>query len=102
VVEGTRIVLAEPRVLESMGAVDFVRVRKEEPEVTEGLVRNEFKLGKGVLVSGGPSKVSDEGFAGSLGEGGRLRGSGWVVKTGWHCGRDVLRVFIAERGLRWW
>jgi hypothetical protein len=88
--------------LESVGAVDFVRVREEKPEVTEGFVRNEFKLGKGILVSGGPSKVSDEGFAGRFGERGRSHGSGWVVKTGWHCEREVLRVFIAERGLRRW
>jgi hypothetical protein len=102
VVEGTRVVLAEPRVLESVGAIDFVRVREEEPEMTEGLVWDEFKLGKGVVIRDGPSKVRDEGSAGSLGEDWRPHGSGWVVKTGWHCGRDVLRVFIAKRGLRRW
>jgi hypothetical protein len=89
-------------VLEGVGAVDFVCVRKEEPEVAKGLVRDELKLRKGVLVSNGPSKVGDEGFVGSPGKGGRLHGGGRVVEVGWHCRDLVMRALIAERGfLRW-
>jgi hypothetical protein len=83
--EGTGVILAEPRVLESVGAVDLVCVRKEEPEVAEGLVRDKFKVRKGVLVGGGVPKVSDERFAGSPGGGGRPHGGGRVVEVGWHC-----------------
>jgi hypothetical protein len=36
--EGTQVVFAEPRVLEGVRAVDFVRVREEKPEVAEGFV----------------------------------------------------------------
>jgi hypothetical protein len=68
-----------------MGAVDFMCVRKEEPEMAEGLIRDEFKLRGSVLVGGGSSKVSDEGFVGGPGEGGRPHGGGGVVETGWHC-----------------
>jgi hypothetical protein len=71
--KGARVVFAEPRVLEGVGAVDLVSIRKEEPEVAEGLVQDELEARKGILVSGGPSKVSDEGFVGSPGEGGRPR-----------------------------
>jgi hypothetical protein len=85
VMEGAGVVLAEPRVLESVGAVDLVCVGKEEPEVAEGFVRDEFKVREGVLVGDGAPKVSDERFAGSLGgEGGPHRG-GRVVEAGWHC-----------------
>jgi hypothetical protein len=84
VIKGAQVVLAEPRVLEGVGAVDFVCVRKEEPEMAERLVRDEFKLRESVLVSGGSSKVSDEGFAGGPGEGWRPHGGGGVVETSWH------------------
>jgi hypothetical protein len=59
--EGTRIVFTEPRVLEGMRAVNFVRVREEEPEMTKGLIRDKFELGKGVLVGDRSSEVSNEG-----------------------------------------
>jgi hypothetical protein len=85
VVKGARVVLAEPRVLEGVGAVDLVCIRKEEPEVTEGLVGDELKARKGVLVSGRSPKVSDEGFVGGLGRGRRSHRSGWVVEASWHC-----------------
>jgi hypothetical protein len=85
VMKGARVILAEPRVLESVGAIDFVCVRKEEPEMAEGLVRDEFELRESVLVSGGSSKVGDEGFVGGLGEGGRPHRGGGVVETSWHC-----------------
>ena len=85
VMKGAQVVLAEPRVLESVGAIDFVCIRKEEPEVTEGLVQDKFELGKGVLVGDGLSEVSNEGFVGSLGEGGRPHKGGGVVETSWHC-----------------
>jgi hypothetical protein len=85
VMKGARVVLAEPRVLESVGAVNFVCVGKKEPEVTKGFVWDEFELGKGVLVSGRPSKVSDEGFVRGLCEGRRPHGDGRVVEAGWHC-----------------
>jgi hypothetical protein len=71
--------------LKLVGAVDLVCVRKEEPEVAEGLVRDKFELRKGVLVSGGSSKVSDKGFVRGPGEGGRPHGGGRVVEAGWHC-----------------
>jgi hypothetical protein len=85
VVKGARVVLAEPRVLEGVGAVDFVCVRKEKPEVVEGLVRDKFKPRNGVLVSGGPSKVGNKGFVRGSDEGGRPHGGGRVVEAGWHC-----------------
>ena len=85
VMKGARVVLAEPRVLESVGAIDFMCIRKEEPEMAEGLVRDEFKLGKSVLVGGGLSKVGDEGLVGGLGEGGRPHRGGGVVEMSWHC-----------------
>jgi hypothetical protein len=69
--EGTRVVLAKPRVFEGVGAVNLVNVREEEPEVAEGFVRDKFKARKGVLVSGGLPKVRNEGFVGGPGEGGR-------------------------------
>jgi hypothetical protein len=72
-------------VLKGVGAVDFVCVRKEEPEIAERLVQDELKLGESVLVSGGSSKVSNEGFAEGPGEGGRLHGGGGVVEMSWHC-----------------
>jgi hypothetical protein len=83
--KGARVVLAEPGVLEGVGAVNFVCVGEEEPKVTEGLVGDEFKVRKGVLVSDGLSKVSDEGFVRCPGEGGRLHRGGRVVEAGWHC-----------------
>jgi hypothetical protein len=43
VMEGTRVVLAEPRVLEGVGAVNLVSVREEEPEVAEGFARDKLK-----------------------------------------------------------
>jgi hypothetical protein len=61
VVKGARVVLTEPRVLEGVRAVDPVSVGEEKPEVTKRLVWDEFELGKGVLVSGGSTEVSDEG-----------------------------------------
>jgi hypothetical protein len=83
--KGARVVLAEPRVLESVGAVDFVCVGEEEPKVAEGLARDEFKLGKSVLVGEGPTKVGNERFVGVSSEvGGPHRGSG-IVEAGWHC-----------------
>jgi hypothetical protein len=85
VIKGAGVVLAEPRVLKVVGAVDLVCVRKEEPEVVEGLIWNEFEARKGVLVSGGPSKVSDKGFVRGPGKGGRSHGGGRVVEVGWHC-----------------
>jgi hypothetical protein len=85
VVKGARVVLTEPRVLESVGAVDFVCVRKEEPEVAEVLVWDEFKLRESILVGGRLPKVGDEGFVGGLGRGGRPHGGGRVVEAGWHC-----------------
>jgi hypothetical protein len=83
--KGARVVLAEPGVLESVGAVDFMCVREEEPEVAEGLVGDEFKARKGILVSDGSSKVSDEGFVRGPGKGGRPHRGGRVVEAGWHC-----------------
>ena len=49
-----------------MGAIDFVSVGEEEPEVTKGLIWDEFKLGESVLVSGGLRKVGNEGLVGGL------------------------------------
>jgi hypothetical protein len=83
--KGTRVVFTEPGVLEGVRTVDFVCVGEEEPEVAEGLVRDEFKMRKGVLVSGGSSKVSNKGSVRDLGEGGRPYGGGRVVEAGWHC-----------------
>jgi hypothetical protein len=102
VVKGTRIVFAEPRVLEGVGAVDFVCIGEEKPEVAEGLARDKFKLGKSVLAGDGSTKVSDEGFVGGFGEVGRPYRGGRVVEAGWHCWTDIPRVLIAERGLRRW
>jgi hypothetical protein len=65
--EGTQVILAEPGVLEGVGAVDLMSVGKEEPEVTEGLIWDELELGKSVLVGGWSPKVSDEGSVGCLG-----------------------------------
>ena len=67
VVKGAQVVLAEPRVLEGVGAVDFMCVREEEPKMTEGLVRDELELGKSILVGGWPSEVGDKGSVGCLG-----------------------------------
>jgi hypothetical protein len=59
-VEGARVVLAEPRVLEGVGVVDFMCVGEEKPEMTEGLVWDELELGKSVSVGSRPSEVGDE------------------------------------------
>jgi hypothetical protein len=85
VMEGARVVFAEPRVLEGVGAIDFVCIQEEEPEMVEGLVRDEFKLRESVLVGDGSSEVGDEGFVGGLGDGGRPHRGGGVVETSWHC-----------------
>jgi hypothetical protein len=83
--KGAQVVFTEPRVLEGVRAVDFVCVREEEPEMAEGLIRDEFKLRKGVLVSGRLSEVGDEGSVGCHGEEGRPHGGSGVVEAGWHC-----------------
>jgi hypothetical protein len=62
--KGARVVFTEPRVLEGVGVVDFVGVGEEEPKVTEGLVWDEFELGKSVLIGGWSSKVGNEGSVG--------------------------------------
>jgi hypothetical protein len=85
VVKGARVVSTEPRVLEGVGAVDFVCVGEVEPEMAEGLVWNELKLGNGILVGNRPSEVSDKGFIGSPGEGRRPHRGGGVIEAGWHC-----------------
>jgi hypothetical protein len=85
VIKGARVVLAEPRVLEGVRAVDFVCIREEEPKVAERFVGHKFKARKGVLVSSGSPKVSNEGFVGDLGRGGRPHRSGRVVEASWHC-----------------
>jgi hypothetical protein len=69
--KGARVVLAEPRVLKGVQAIDFVSIREEEPEVAEGFVGDEFKARKGVLMGDGPSKVGDERFVGGLSREGR-------------------------------
>jgi hypothetical protein len=48
VMEGTRVVFTEPRVLEGVRVVDFVCVREEKPEVSEGFLGNELELRDGV------------------------------------------------------
>jgi hypothetical protein len=83
--EGTRIVFAEPRVLKGVRVIDLVHVREEEPEVMKGFVRNELELGKVVPVGDGLPKVSNEGLVGCLGREGRLYRSSGVVEAGWHC-----------------
>jgi hypothetical protein len=83
--KGTRVVLAEPRVLKGVRAIDFVSVGEKEPEVAERLVRDEFKARESVLVGDGLSKVSDEGFVRGLSEEGGPYWSGRVVEASWHC-----------------
>jgi hypothetical protein len=66
-VEWARVVFAEPGVLEGVRVVNLVCLGEEEPEVTEGLSRDELELGKGVLVSSGLSEVGHQGVDGCLG-----------------------------------
>jgi hypothetical protein len=83
--EGTRVVLAEPGMLEGVRAVNLMGVGEEEPKMAEGFARDEFKAREGVRVGGRLPKVCDEGFTGGSGKGGRPHRSGWIVETGWHC-----------------
>jgi hypothetical protein len=53
--------------LEGVGAVDFVCLRKEEPEVVEGFPWDKLELGKGVLVGSGLSEVGSKGVDRCLG-----------------------------------
>jgi hypothetical protein len=59
--EGTRVVLTEPGVLEGVRAVNFVCVGEEESEVAERFVWDKFKLREGILVGGRSPEVSDKG-----------------------------------------
>jgi hypothetical protein len=61
------VVLAKPGVLESIRAVNFVGLRKEEPEMAEGFPKDELELRKGVLVGGGSSEIGNKGVDRCLG-----------------------------------
>jgi hypothetical protein len=101
-VEGTRVVFAEPGVLEGVRAGDFVCVGEEEPEVAKGFPWNKLELGKSILVGGRSSEVGDKGVDGRPGwKREPYRGSG-VVEASWHCRDIVVRVFIAVRGFPQW
>jgi hypothetical protein len=58
--KGAQVVFAEPRVLEGVRAIDFVCVREEEPEVSEGFLGDKLELGNSVWVGDGASKVGDQ------------------------------------------
>jgi hypothetical protein len=73
--EWARVVFTEPRVLKGVRAIDFVRVREEEPEMPEGFSRDKFELGKGVWIGGGTSEVSHQGVDRCFSEVGRSYGS---------------------------
>ena len=66
-VEWTGVVLAEPRMLEGVRAVNFVCSGEEEPEVVEGLSGDELKMGKVILIGGGLSEIGHQGVYGCLG-----------------------------------
>jgi hypothetical protein len=85
VMEGTRVVLAEPGVLEGMRVVDLMCLREVEPEVAKGFPWDKLELGKGVLVSGRPSKVGNKGVNRCFDNGGRAHGGGGIVESSWHC-----------------
>jgi hypothetical protein len=64
VMKRTRVVFAEPRVLEGVRAVDFLCIREEEPKVPEGFSRDKLELGNGVWIGSGASKVGDQWWDG--------------------------------------
>ena len=66
-VKWAQVVFAEPGMLDGVGAVDFVCLRKEEPEVVEGFPWDKLELGKGVLVGSGLFKVGSKGVDRCLG-----------------------------------